>query len=129
VNRSQSQAVASRTVLVVADDLIWASRLTGAVERAGASSHVVRTLEDLAQRYENDSPSSVIVDLSGRGYDGVAAVHLAASKGATVLGVGQHEDAELRRRALAAGARRVLSYNKLFTDGPRIVAALLAGRY
>jgi DNA-binding NtrC family response regulator len=129
VNRSQSQAVASRTVLVVADDLIWASRLTGAVERAGASSHVVRTLEDLAQRYETDSPSSVIVDLSGRGYDGVAAVHLAASKGATVLGVGQHEDAELRRQALAAGARRVLSYNKLFTDGPRIVAALLAGRY
>ena len=129
MNRSQSQAVASRTVLVVADDLIWASRLTGAVERAGASSQVVRTLDELEASCAGDAPRSVIVDLAGRAFDGVAAVGVAATKGATVLGVGQHEDAELRRRALTAGARRVLSYNKLFTDGPRIVAALLAGRY
>lgn len=113
----------------MADDLIWASRLTGAVERAGASSQVVRTLDELEACCAGGAPRTVIVDLAGRAFDGVAAVRVATAKGATVLGVGQHEDADLRRRALAAGARRVLSYNKLFTDGPRVVAALLAGRY
>jgi DNA-binding NarL/FixJ family response regulator len=69
----------------------------------------------------------VIVDLNGRTYDGVDAIRAASTAGATVLAVGQHEDLALRRRALAAGARRVFSYNKLFSDGPRVIGALLRG--
>lgn len=69
----------------------------------------------------------MIVDLNGRAYDGVDAVAAAAAAGARVLAVGQHDDLDLRRRALAAGARRVFSYNKLFTDGPQVVGLLLAG--
>ena len=33
----------------------------------------------------------------------------------------------LRKAALAAGAKRVLSYNKLFSDGPAVVARLIEG--
>jgi DNA-binding NarL/FixJ family response regulator len=102
-------------VQVVADDLIWASRLSAAVERAGAS--VVRSGGDAA-----------VVDLNGRSYDGVQAVAQAAAAGRPTIAVGQHEDVALRKRALAAGARRVFSYNKMFSDGPRVVADLLAGR-
>ena len=116
-------------VVVVADDLIWVTRLTSAVERAGASSVTVRSLDELADRLHRGASSTVIVDLAGRAFDGVAAVRLAAGSGAVVLGIGQHEDADLRRQALAAGARRVFSYNKLFAEGPQVVAALLAGRY
>ena len=101
------------TVAIVADDLIWTSRLRAAAERAGAM--VVRGGGDL-----------VIVDLTGRAYDGVAAVEAAAGEGATVIAVGQHEDLELRKRALAAGAQRVYSYNKMFTDGPAVIAGWLA---
>jgi len=101
-----------KTVRVVADDLIWASRLRAAVEKAGAQP--VR-----------EGGDAVVVDLNGRTYDGVEAVAAAAGAGAPTIAVGQHENLLLRRRALAAGARRVYSYNKMHADGPRLVATLL----
>ena len=103
-------------VRVVADDLIWASRLDAAVRRAGAEP--VR-----------DGGDAVIVDLGGRAYDGIAAVAAAAESGTTVIAVAQHDDTETRKRALTAGAWRVFSYNKMFSDGPQVVADLLAGRF
>jgi hypothetical protein len=110
-----------RTVVaVVADDLIWASRLRAAVENAGAHPVTARSAPAI------DAPYAV-VDLNGRGYDGITAVRDAAEAGATVLAVGQHEDVELRKAALAAGARRVLSYNKLFNDGPTVITRLIEG--
>jgi DNA-binding NarL/FixJ family response regulator len=103
-------------VQLIADDLVWASRLAAAVERAGATP--VRA-----------GGEAVIVDLNGRGYDGVSAVAAASASGRPVIAVAQHDDATLRRRALTAGARRVFSYNKMFSDGPRVVADLIAGRF
>ncbi len=118
-----------RRVAVLADDLIWASRLVAAVERAGAkpirSSSVAQLERMLA---DTERPAAVVVDLNGRAYDGVAAVRAAAAANGNVLAVGQHEDLPLRRRALEAGARRVYSYNKLFRDGAQVVAALLDER-
>lgn len=121
--------VTTLPVLIVADDLIWSSRLRAAVDRAGTTSVVARSANALAKALA-DAPadSPVIVDLNGRAYDGVDSVRAATQAGHRVLAVGQHEDLELRRRALAAGARRVFSYNKLFSDGPKVVAALLADR-
>ncbi len=115
-------------VLILADDLIWASRLSAAVDRAGAHGRVARSVDELAALAAERSDAAVIVDLNGRGYDGVEAVRSAAASGGRVLAVGQHEDLELRRSALAAGARRVFSYNKLFSDGPSVVAALIGNR-
>ena len=68
----------------------------------------------------------VVVDLTARAYDGVAAIALAHAAGRPVLAVGQHDDAPLRRRALAAGADRVHPYRRLFEDGPRQLAIWLA---
>ena len=117
-----------RRVAVVADDLIWRSRLVAAVERSGATPMAAGSPDEIdALLSAPDALSGVLVDLNGRVYDGIEAVRAAAGAGRRVLAVGQHEDHELRRRALAAGAVRVLSYNKLFTDGPRVVGALLDG--
>ncbi len=69
----------------------------------------------------------VIVDLTARAYDGVEAIAHAHAAGRPVLAVGQHDDAELRRRALAAGADRVQPYRLLFEDGPRQMARWLTG--
>ena len=114
---------------VLADDLIWASRLVAAVERAGATARRATSLPDLERMVEGDAGlAAVLVDLNGRRYDGVDAVSLAARSGRPVLAVGQHEDVELRKRALAAGAWRVYSYNKLFRDGPAVVSALIAAQ-
>jgi len=116
-------------VLVVADDLIWMSRLAAAVERAGAS--VVRAAAppqlERALAVEAERPAAAVIDLNGRAYEGVAVVEMAVRAGLPTVAVGQHEDLGLRRRALAAGARRVYSYNKVHRDGPRLVSALLGG--
>lgn len=103
--------------------------MRAAVDRAGTTSVPIRSASALATALA-DAPADapVIVDLNGRAYDGVEAVRSATAAGHRVLAVGQHEDLELRRRALAAGARRVFSYNKLFSDGPNVVTALLGDR-
>lgn len=113
---------------VVADDLIWTSRLVAAVERSGATPVTAASREQLDGLLSAAEPvEAVLIDLNGRRFDGVDAVRAAVRAGRPVLAVGQHEDLALRRRALAAGAVRVFSYNKLFTDGPSVVSALLDG--
>lgn len=113
-------------VIVLADDLIWADRLVRAVSAAGATPVRVGSLATL--ELELDRSTAVIVDLTARAYDGIAAIERAAEARRPVLAVGQHDDLETRRRALAAGADRVLAYRKLADDGPAAVAAFLARR-
>jgi DNA-binding NarL/FixJ family response regulator len=126
----------SARVAVVADDLIWSSRLVAAVERAGGLAVRLSRPEQLVTVLDPDAQDAsdaargggiagVVVDLGGRRYDGVAAVRTAAEAGKPVIAVAQHEDAPLRRRAIEAGALRVFSYNKFFTDGPRLVEGWL----
>jgi hypothetical protein len=68
----------------------------------------------------------VVVDLTARAYDGVTAITVGVAAGRPVLAVGQHDDVELRRRAMAAGADKVHTYRQLFGDGPRQVGRWLA---
>jgi DNA-binding response OmpR family regulator len=125
------------TVAVLADDLIWASRLVAAVERTGASAARLTTLDalrtvlaaddeaELARGEEAQRLLGVIVDLNGRRYDGAEGVAAARSAGKPVIAVAEHDDQVTRRRALDAGAQRVFSYNKLFTDGPAVIGRWL----
>jgi DNA-binding NarL/FixJ family response regulator len=112
-------------VVVLADDLIWSSRLVAAAGTAGGAPEAVSSPTAFARAVEAGA-AAVIVDLGGRTYDGVAQVRRAAQAGCRVIAVAQHDDLPLRRQALEAGARRVFSYNKLFHDGPRMIEALLA---
>ncbi|MBX3030124.1 MAG: hypothetical protein KF809_08175 [Chloroflexi bacterium] len=132
---------AALPVLVVADDLIWASRLVAAVQRAGATPvrigsdqevslaiEVMSLEEPVADPEDEDPfarPVAAIVDLFGHRYDGVDAVKGLRQAGLPVLAVSQHDDLETRRMALEAGALRVFSYNKFFADGPALVERFL----
>lgn len=111
-------------VIILAQDLIWADRLARAVEAAGAEPVRVGSLERLQTALSG--VGAAIIDLTALAYDGVAAIETARAGGARVLAVGQHDDHELRKRALAAGAERVYAYRKLFEDGPATIAAWLA---
>ena len=128
------------TVAVVADDLIWASRLAEAVRRAGATPVRLGSDADLALALAaaglkdpvsvpgGHAPSrlvGIIVDLFGHRYDGVEAVRRTAAARLPVIAVAQHDDPDTRKRALGAGASRVFSYAKFFTDGPRLVGGWL----
>lgn len=76
---------------------------------------LVRSLD----RFEDALASTrlAIIDLTARAYDGVDAIVQARGSGVRCLAVGQHDDLDLRKRALAAGADRVYAYRLLFQDG------------
>lgn len=111
-------------IAILADDLIWASRLDALVRGAGATPLPARSAAALDGLLPD--VDAVIVDLTARAYDGVAAIAAARAADRPVLAVGQHDDRVLRRQALAAGAGRVHPYRLLFEDGPRKLGAWLA---
>jgi hypothetical protein len=116
-------------VAILADDLIWATRLSDAVTAAGGTPVRVRRAEDLEARLLAGEGGAgiafAIVDLTARAYDGVEAIRAASATGARIVAVGQHDDVELRKRALAAGTERVFTYRALFEAGPRHLATWL----
>jgi len=115
-------------VVILADDLIWQTRLAETVAAIGATPDRARSALDLDRSLT--AADALVVDLTSRGYDGVEAIERAASirPGLAILAVGQHDDAALRKRALAAGADRVLAYRKLFEDGPATLRRWLGDR-
>ncbi len=111
------------TVVILAEDLIWADRLVRACTAAGAAATTAAGLAALEADIARLGARFVIVDLTARRGDPFAAIERAAAIGAHVLAVGQHDDVEQRKRALAAGADRALAYRKLFEDGPATITA------
>lgn len=114
------------TVVVLAQDLIWADRLVRACTAAGATATAVADAAALDAALARLDAGFVVVDLTVRGGDPFLAIERSAAAGAHVLAVGQHDDVEQRKRALAAGADRVLAYRKLFEDGPATIARWMA---
>ena len=119
-----SPVTSQAPILVLADDLIWSTRLAGHVRTAGGTPTPVRTADAFADALPR--ARGAIVDLTSRAYDGLAAIARARDAGVPVLAVGQHDDHVLRRDALAVGADRVLAYRKLFEDGPATIERWLA---
>lgn len=108
-------------IVVLADDLIWATRLADAVRRSGGDPVPARSAAALEAALAG--AAGCLVDLTARGYDGLAALRLAAASGVPVVAVGQHDDADLRRAARSAGAARVYAYRSLFEHGDRELGA------
>jgi hypothetical protein len=111
-------------VAVLADDLIWQDRLSRAIEAAGGEPARAKTAPELDRALV--CADFALVDLTSRAYDPLVAIERARSAGARVLAVGQHDDTELRKRALGRGAERVYAYRKLFEDGPATLARWFA---
>ena len=111
-------------VAILAQDLIWSDRLARAVEAAGAEPDRAKTAPEFDRSLV--CADLAIIDLTARAYDPLAAIERARAAGARVVAVGQHDDLDLRKRALARGAERVYAYRKLFEDGPATIAAWMA---
>ena len=119
-------------VVVVVDDLMWSTRITEAVRRAGGSAVPLSTAAELGvalEAYELGDVhtiSGAVVDLAVRRLDGVAAIERIAGARLPVIAVAEHDDQLTRKRALRAGATRVFSYRKFFEEGTRLVEGWLA---
>ncbi len=115
---------AAPRIAILADDLIWATRLADTVRRTGGVPVPVRSAAALLASLEG--AAGCIVDLTARAYDGVTALGVAAASGVPVIAVGQHDDIEVRRAAKAAGAAQVFAYRALFEHGDRDLGAWIA---
>ncbi|MHB8959749.1 MAG: hypothetical protein ACYDAN_09005 [Candidatus Limnocylindrales bacterium] len=112
-------------VAVLADDLIWATRLSEIVRRAGGEP--VRLASAALLRAALGTLDGCVVDLTARSYDGLTAVNIAAMAHVPTVAVGQHDAAEERRAARDAGAAHVYAYRTLFEHGDRDLGGWVAG--
>ena len=115
-------------LLVLADDLIWATRLEGQGRTLGATVQRFTTTEPLiaALAAHPATPTDLVaIDATARTYDAEAAVRAVAATGARVLALVQHDDPEGRASLIAAGAARAMPYRALFERGHGILAGLL----
>ena len=115
-------------LLVLADDLIWSTRLEGQGRTLGATVQRFTTTQPLmtALAAEPATPTDLVaIDATARAYDPEAAVRAVAATGARVLALVQHDDPEGRASLIAAGAVRAMPYRALFERGHAILAGLL----
>ena len=115
-------------LLVLADDLIWATRLEGQGRTLGADVQRFTTPAPLlAALAANPATTSdlVAIDATARAYDAEGAVREASATGVRVLALVQHDDPEGRASLIAAGAARAMPYRALFERGHGILAGLL----
>ncbi len=119
-------------MVVIADDLMWSTRINEAVRRAGGSAVSLASdaeLDVALEAYQLGDERTItgaIVDLAARRLDGVVAIERVAAARLPVIALAEHDDQLTRKRALKAGATRVFSYRKFFEDGTRLVEGWLA---
>ena len=115
-------------LLVLADDLIWSTRLEGQGRTLGADVQRFTTPAPLlaALAAHPAAPTDLVaIDATARAYDAEAAVRAVAATGARVLALVQHDNPEGRASLIAAGAVRAMPYRALFERGHAILAGLL----
>lgn len=115
-------------LLVLANDLIWATRLEGQGRTLGADVQRFASPERLlAALVANPATPAdlVAIDATARTYDAEGAVRAVSAAGARVLALVQHDDPAGRANLIAAGAVRSMPYRALFERGHAILAGLL----
>ena len=115
-------------LLVLADDLIWSTRLEGQGRTLGADvQRFIKPAPLLALlAAQPATPTDLVtIDATARAYDVEGAVRAVAATGARVLALVQHDDPEGRASLIAAGAVRAMPYRALFERGHAILAGLL----
>ncbi len=114
--------------LLLSDDLLFRSRITGVAEALGLSVATARTTDELLRAAEEHPPSGVLLDLHIPGLD-IADV-VARLKRLTppprVIAYGSHVEAATLRQAREAGCDRVLPRSQFVDELPNALAQWLA---
>lgn len=116
-------------IALLSPDLLFGSKVQGALELAGHSVNRFATAERL--RVAAQFHDLVVFDLTAEGIDGPDVLHALREHGeleagTPTLGYYSHVDTETRGRALEAGFTRVVPRSRMAREGAALVAALLA---
>jgi DNA-binding response OmpR family regulator len=101
-----------RAALLLSDDLLFTSRITGAAQANGVAIKVARSVEVLKNLAKSEKPILLLVDLSNPGLvieellDWVRT--FAIDQQPRVIAYGSHVDTETLRAARAAGCDEVM---------------------
>jgi CheY-like chemotaxis protein len=101
-----------RRVLVVVEDIFFASKIRGAAEASGVEYDSARSVEAALSKARSAPPSLVVADLHGLRCDPFALAETFKAdpelRAVPLVGFFSHVQTELRERALAAGFDTVL---------------------
>ena len=118
-------------VLALTADLLFGSRVQGALQAAGYEVELLGGESHLRARLaeeEGDRAKVLVVDLTDPDLDGAAIVSSLRADGALAgmrtLGFYSHVDAPARERALQAGFDQVVPRSRMAREGPELVARL-----
>ena len=113
------------TTLVVVKDLFFQTRLAGGLAQLGLRPLFVTDLSELAPAA--GEAELAVIDLAARRVDPIEAIRgLRADRpDLPILAFGSHMNLDLRRKALEAGATRVVANSQLTTDLPGLIRRLL----
>lgn len=115
--------------LLLCDDLLFASRITGEARALGLSVKPARSLEQLLELTRSETPSCVLVDLA---FPGLALPDLFRRLGdecrplPRVVAYGAHVDADGLHAARSAGCDPVLPRSKFVEELSRMLPQWLS---
>jgi DNA-binding NarL/FixJ family response regulator len=118
-------------VLALVPDLLFGSRVQGALTAAGHDVELIGDEAALRGRLEDTagaSPAVLVVDLTNEDLDGASIVESLAAGGLLrqirTLGFYSHVDAPARARALQAGFDLVVPRSRMAREGPELIGRL-----
>lgn len=117
------------SALLLCDDLMFSSRITGEARALSLTVKPCRTLEQLLDLARRETPSCVLIDLGFAGLDLSELFRRlaeACSVMPRVVAYGSHVDTESLKAARAAGCDPVLPRSKFVEELPRALPGWLA---
>ncbi len=114
-----------RTVVALVDDLFVQSRIEAAARATGQAVRYARTAEELREAAHGDGQTVVLVGMAATRLPWPDLIRDLKDHAADtfVLAFGPHKDLELRRRALEAGADRVIANSAFMKALPELLGA------
>ncbi len=118
------------SALLLCDDLMFASRITGEARAQGLTVKPARSLEQLLVLARQEAPSCVLLDLAFPGLDLPDLFRQLAEACPSlprVVAYGSHVDTQRLQAARAAGCDPVLPRSKFVEELPRSLSHWLGG--
>lgn len=111
-------------VLGVVPDLFFGSRISSLARQYGRSVEFARSIGEVERFLAGHQPRLVLVDLGARGIDAREVIRLARNANVEyVVAFGPHKDVVARQGALAAGADRWVTNQRLLEALAELLAA------